>query len=384
MTEVKATRQKPNIGVVTWPIVEAGVMPLKGLLRVLRPLSNELHVISGGAARQAFTGTEAGVNIYLLEQEATTNATARLIKNIGMQFRVSWRLAKIARHVDFWLFFFGGAVLLLPMLTAKLAGRDVVLSFAGSDVADARAQFGALMSKVVGAIVRINCTLSDRITVYTPNLIEGWGLERYRHKTSIAHEHFLDFGQFKVRKPLTKRGNLVGYIGRLSQEKGILNFMEAIPELLKNQADARILIGGDGQLRPEVERRLAEPGLKKRVEFVGWITHDELPRYFNDIKLLVFPSYSEGLPNVMLEAMACGTPILATPVGAIPDVIRDEQSGFIMADNSPGCIARNITRALRHPRLGEISQEARTLVEKEFSYEVAVAKYNHAFQGLRN
>ncbi|TRZ51195.1 MAG: glycosyltransferase family 1 protein [Dehalococcoidia bacterium] len=382
MAKAQAGKKKPSIGVVTWPILEAGVIPLQGLLRVLRPLSYELHVISGGAARHAFTAG-AGAHLYLVEQGPATNALVRVINNIGAQLRVSWKLAKIARHVDFWVFFFGGSVLLLPMLTAKLAGKDVVLNFAGSDIEDARAQFGAFISKVVGFIVKVNCALSDRIAVYSPNLIKEWHLEKYRHKISIAHEHCPDFSKFKTQKPLSERDNLVGYIGRLSQEKGVLNFMEAIPEVLENQKDAEILIGGDGQLRPKVEQYLGRQGLSKKVRFVGWIAHDRLPQYFNDIKLLVFPSYTEGLPTVMLEAMACGTPVLATPMGAIPDVIGDEQTGFIMEDNSPGCIARNIVRALRCSNLGEITQKARSLVEKEFNYEVAVAKYNDVFQSLK-
>ncbi|GAF79063.1 unnamed protein product, partial [marine sediment metagenome] len=138
----RATKKKPDIGVVTWPIVEAGVIPLQGLLQVLRPLSHELHVISGGAASHALTTARAGVHLYLVEQESATNALARVINNISMQLKVSWKLAKITKHVDFWVFFFGGSVLLLPMLTAKLVGKDVVLNFTGSDIADARAQFG--------------------------------------------------------------------------------------------------------------------------------------------------------------------------------------------------------------------------------------------------
>jgi glycosyltransferase involved in cell wall biosynthesis len=77
----------------------------------------------------------------------------------------------------------------------------------------------------------------------------------------------------------------------------------------------------------------------------------------------------------MLEAMTCGTPVLATQVGAIPDIIQDGETGFILENNSPECIARNVIRALEHPNLNEIVDDARKVVEKEYTYEAAVEKY---------
>ena len=106
-----------------------------------------------------------------------------------------------------------------------------------------------------------------------------------------------------------------------------------------------------------------------------WIPHDELPRYLNELRLFVLPSYTEGLPHTLLEAMACGTPVLATPVGAIPDVIKDEETGFIMENNSPACIAENIVRALAHPNINEIIKNAHTLIEENYNYQAAVDGY---------
>ena len=174
---------------------------------------------------------------------------------------------------------------------------------------------------------------------------------------------------------MDERENLIGCIGRLSEEKGTLNFVEAIPQIIKERSDVEFLIGGDGQLRNGIENYLNENNLTDRVQLTGWVPHDKLPDYLNELKLVVLPSYTEGLPNLMLEAMACGTPILATPVGAIPDVIIDCETGFILKDNSPACIAENVIRALEYPDMGRIVENARVLVEREFTYEAAVERY---------
>lgn len=85
----------------------------------------------------------------------------------------------------------------------------------------------------------------------------------------------------------------------------------------------------------------------------------------------------------MLEAMACGTVVLATPVGGIPEVIKDGVNGFIMEDNSPECIARNVMRALGHPDLEQVTANARVLIEQEYNYEAAVERYRNILESLR-
>lgn len=80
----------------------------------------------------------------------------------------------------------------------------------------------------------------------------------------------------------------------------------------------------------------------------------------------------------MKEGMSCGAIIVATPVGGVPDLITDGEAGFVMEDNSPECIARNVIRALEYPRLEEIAQNARKLIEEEYTYQVTVEKFRQA------
>ena len=80
--------------------------------------------------------------------------------------------------------------------------------------------------------------------------------------------------------------------------------------------------------------------------------------------------------------MGCGTPVLATPVGGIPDVIKDGETGFILEDNLPECIAENVIRALNHQNLEKIAKNARKVIEDEYTYEAAVERYRKILKEL--
>ena len=160
-----------------------------------------------------------------------------------------------------------------------------------------------------------------------------------------------------------------------------MNLARSIPELLKHFSQDLILIGGSGPLAEKMVEAIGKDNLA-RVKMPGWINHQDLPGYLKDLRLLILPSYTEGLPNIMLEAMACGAVVLATPVGAISNYIKDGETGFLMEDNSPNCIIENAVRALESPELDRIARNARRLVEKEFSYEVAVRNWQSALESI--
>ena len=290
-----------------------------------------------------------------------------------LQLKLSTNLVRNADHVDYCVLFMESGTLLI-VITAKLMGKKVFWMLPSSF--EKMLKFNSdLISSILIPIQKISLQLCDRIIVYSPNLIKEWNLEPYRHKILIAHRHFLDFATFTVTTPFPDRPPLIGYIGRLSAEKGVQHFAQALPAILSEQQDLRVLIGGDGQLKESIEISLDTENISARVDLPGWISHDDLPKYLNQLRLLVLPSYTEGLPNIMLEAMACGTPVLATPVGAIPDVIRDGETGFIMEENSPECIARNVMRALSDPDLEGVAERGRRFVEREFTFEKAVERW---------
>ena len=372
--------KKSNIGILTFPISKKGNIPLSNLVEIVYLLSNELYLITGNDG-YTFFKEDKRIHTYGIRHESGANAFTRIIKDIYTQLRISYMLAKITRNVDIWIFFIGGEGLLLPMLTARVLRAKVVLALAGFPTKGSQIQKDPF-SKALKILSEINLILSNRIIAYSGRVVEERGLEKYENKISIAHKHFLDFDKFKVKKQFGERKNTIGYIGSLHKIKGILNFIHAIPKVLEKENEIKFVIGGDGVLFNEIKEFISKNKLNDKVKLVGWIPHDELPEYLNELRLVVLPSYTEGLPNLMLEAMACGTPVLATPVGAIPDVIKDGKTGFIMENNSAECIAENVMRALNHPDLEKIVKNSRELIEREFTYEAAVERYRKILENV--
>ena len=277
------------------------------------------------------------------------------------------------KKTDYY-FFFLAQCLTLPVLTLRLMGKKPVLILGASNNQMNKSIQSSLLN-ILAIEERINFSLSKKIVLYSERLISEWNLERHKNKILIGHRHYINFEHFSITRPFSQRDPVIGYIGRLSEEKGILNFVSALPGIVQENTNLKIYIIGDGPLNDQIRVRLTQSNMLNNVILTGWIGHDELPHYLNEFRLLVLPSNTEGLSNIMLEAMACGTPVLSTPVGAIPDFITDGETGFLMKNNSPEVIEKNVIRALHFPNPEKIIINEQNLLKKEFTFESAVKRY---------
>ena len=378
--------KKLNIGIIANPVSDEGKnVYLTKFINTLKPLSNEIFVINGDFPESS----DKRIHIISIKADLKRESMfIRSIKFILTQLKFSLNLMKISKKLDIVIFF--NATSILPILSAKLMGKRIIVIAGGSASKFADTLYherlfgigGFAFPFILRTLERIDFSLSDRIAVESESAIKFLGLERYKDKIAIISNTYLDLNRYKIKKNLKDRRNLIGFISRLSEGKGIMNFVSAIPILLKERDDLEFLIGGDGPLFEEIKRELKNNGLANKVKLTGWIAHDELPDNLNELKLLVFPSYSEGLPNIISESMACGAVVVATPVGGVPDLIKDDETGFIIEDNTPECIAKNVIRALNYPDLDRIVKNARKLIEEKYTYEVAVERYRKILSNL--
>lgn len=142
------------------------------------------------------------------------------------------------------------------------------------------------------------------------------------------------------------------YVGRLAHEKGVGHLLRAVRSLAAAGRDVQLKICGDGPLKEKLQAEAATMGLGRRVRFLGFVppgkgVYSELDR----ADIFVLPSLSEGIPKVLLEAMARGLPIVATAVGGIPDIIRDGYNGLLVPPGDAEAIAAAVDRLLGSPGL---------------------------------
>jgi len=374
---------KVNICIVTFPLSEAGYTPLSNLVELFSRLSNRVYVVSGGAALEKLENLDVNVQTLKVTHRVGSKLLMRIINYVHTQLKILRCVLVASRGVDLFVFSIGGEGLIFPMLALKLLRKKVILMPGGIATKGYSIRKDTI-SRPVSVLVNLTSSLANKLILYSRRLVQEGTFARYQHKTIIAHEHFVDFTKFVVKKKINERANVVGYIGRFSEEKGILNLVKSIPIVLKRRKDFRFMLCGDGKLSDEIRDIIRYEGLEAYVKLTGWISYEDVPNDLNDLKLLILPSYSEGLPNIMLEAMACETPVLATPVGAIPDIIRDGETGFLLKSNDPKYIAEKIVDLLNKPELLEkVSKNAYKWVRENFSEEKTLESWRrilHEFE----
>jgi glycosyltransferase involved in cell wall biosynthesis len=182
------------------------------------------------------------------------------------------------------------------------------------------------------------------------------------------------------------RGSAVTQIilsaGRLSPEKGFGVLVEAATTICRDHPAAGVVIFGEGALRGDLERRIAELGLCGRVVLAGFRT--DLDSLMSAADVVVLPSFTEGLPNVALEASAAGVPVVATAVGGTPEVIADRETGFLVPPGSPGAIAGRVSDLLRDPSLAKrLGAAGRERMQSVFTFDAQAALYLKLLRSLR-
>lgn len=176
-------------------------------------------------------------------------------------------------------------------------------------------------------------------------------------------------------------GRLVGAAGRLSPEKGFAVLVEAAEIVAQSDPSVRFVLFGEGRLRPDLERRLGASQLEKAFVLAGF--RGDIDQFLPHLDLLVLPSYTEGLPNVILEAFAAGVPVVATAVGGTPEIVEDGVNGRLVPPGDPHSLAQSILEVLGdEERRRTMGLRGRERISREFSFASQGDSYLRLFQDL--
>jgi glycosyltransferase involved in cell wall biosynthesis len=198
--------------------------------------------------------------------------------------------------------------------------------------------------------------------------------DRFENPDPDGREQLLSYFDRKPQR-------IIGAVGRLSPEKGFAVLIEAARQVASSDAQAGFLIFGDGGLRANLERRIATAGLGGGFVLAGFRT--DLDRLLPSLDALVLPSYSEGLPNVVLEAFAAGVPVVATAVGGIPEIVADGENGYLVPPGDATALAARMRDLLgSRSRRREMGQRGKERVQEEYTFETQARAYARLFAVL--
>ena len=181
---------------------------------------------------------------------------------------------------------------------------------------------------------------------------------------------------------------VLGFIGSFYAYEGLAVLLQALPQLLAQDASIRVLLVGGGRQEAELKRLAAELGVGAQVVFAGRVPHAEVQRYYDLIDVLVYPRLSMRLTELVtplkpLEAMAQGRLVIASDVGGHRELIRDGETGTLFKAGDPGALAAAVLDLVRHPeRWAALKSTARSFVENERNWRVSVARYREVYGKL--
>lgn len=312
--------------------------------------------------------------LYFLFAE---RALARLVRREGIELiHAHWALPNgyIAQRV------------------ARATGVPFAMTLHGSDVfmAERNPLFGAMARRAVAGAAHVtSCSgeLRDRLLrvagaehseriLLVPN---GTDLTPRQEEASAE--------RVRRRLGLSRDERPVVAVGRMVHKKGFRFLIEAVPAIRERFPEARIVIGGGGDLLDEHRARVRRLGLEETVLFPGPLTHDEVLELIALAEVFVMPSVRDargnvdGLPIVVLEAMAAAKPVVASGISGIPMAVRDGETGLLVPERDPAALAEAVSRLLASPEaVHRMGEAGRRRIEEELDWRTVARTHDRLYR----
>ena len=302
------------------------------------------HVLSHGFGAMLWAvflvGLRAPLRIYRalgLALLAARKSEAGLVKHLIYFFEAAYVARRVVElNVDRLHAHFGTNAATVAMLVAEMTGKPFSFTVHGPEEFDKPAAI-ALPMKIRRAdfVVAISSYGRSQLCRQV----------EYRHWARIKVVHCgVEPGHYDTARPLssTRPVTLVN-VGRFSEQKGQMLLIEAMAEVQRRGVEVRLQLVGDGELRRTLERAIAQAGLGHCVTLTGWLDEAGVRGAIEAAHALVLPSFAEGLPMVVMEALVAARPVIATWVAGIPELMQDQRTGWLVPPGDALALAEAIT-----------------------------------------
>jgi glycogen synthase len=172
-------------------------------------------------------------------------------------------------------------------------------------------------------------------------------------------------------------------LGRIIKDKGFDLAVSGFASIVARFPRTRLMIAGDGPALSELQNQVVDLGLTHSVDFLGWVSPEQIPMLLNRATVVAMPSLREGLPSVALEAALMARPVVATQVGGLPEVVLHQKTGLLVEREDKNGLAQAIAFLLNHPRIAaQFGETARRRVQKVFTFKRYVNAYDDLYQKM--
>ena len=172
-------------------------------------------------------------------------------------------------------------------------------------------------------------------------------------------------------------------VSRLVKKNGIGDLIEAMAIVVREIPSSKLIVIGGGWMEKDLKLKVKNLNLENKVQFFGEISNELIPKHLSTADVFVRPSLSEGLGTAFLEAMAAGLPVIGTPVGGIPDFLKDGETGLFCKVSDPKDLAGKIVKILKDKQLREkIVNNSRALIAKKYDWNVIADEFFKIYERI--
>jgi glycosyltransferase involved in cell wall biosynthesis len=282
------------------------------------------------------------------------------------------------------MFFFGIPDGPIGWFLKRVYGLPYLISLRGADVPSDEVKRFARQYRILRPFIRWFWRDADALVAVSN------GLREYAFQTTPdlpikVIPNAIELSEFTPPRQRALNGTVrLLFVGRFNAFKNVETLLKALGLVAaQNITNFELHLVGDGERRSSLERLVVEQGLTKRVRFLGWVEREKIVEHYRRADLFVTATTWEGMPNTVLEGMACGLPVVATRASGLDELVTEGVNGYLVDINDPVALAERLADLIDNPyERQRMGKESRKIAEREFAWDYITQQYVEIYQNI--